>query len=66
MDFNFYNYSQIFRKNNPNFVYRELEGGHHLHLNTPEPVAQIINQFLAKDFPPSGGDALGGKPQFDM
>jgi len=57
---------KIFRKNNPNFVYRELEGGHHLHLNTPEPVAQIINKFLAKDFPPSGGDAIGGKPQFDM
>ena len=62
----FHNYSQIFRKNNPNFVYRELEGGHHLHLNTPEPVAQIINKFLAKDFLSSGGEAIGGKPQFDL
>ena len=66
VDNDIYNYSQIFRKNNPNFVYRELEGGHHLHLNTPQPVAQIINKFLAKDFPSFGGDALGGKPQFDM
>ena len=57
---------QKFRKNNPNFVYRELEGGHHLHLNKPEPVADIINKFLAKDFPSFGENDLEGKPQFDL
>jgi len=39
-----------FKQNNPNFILREVEGGHHLHLNTPELVAPIINKFLAKEF----------------
>ena len=41
---------KMFRQNNPHFQYRELPGGHHLHLNTPELVAPIINKFLEKDF----------------
>lgn len=57
---------KVFRNNNPNFVYRELEGGHHLHLNRAQPVADIINTFLAKEFPVSPDSDLEGKPQFDL
>jgi len=41
---------KVYRLHNPNFLYREVEGGHHLHLNTPELVAPLINSFLAKQF----------------
>eukprot|EP00090_Calanus_glacialis_P046277 TRINITY_DN9005_c0_g1_i1.p1 TRINITY_DN9005_c0_g1~~TRINITY_DN9005_c0_g1_i1.p1 ORF type:complete len:350 (-),score=102.57 TRINITY_DN9005_c0_g1_i1:108-1157(-) len=41
---------KVFMQNNPHFQYRELPGGHHLHLNTPELVAPVINKFLEKDF----------------
>ena len=42
---------KVYRNHNPNFVYRELEGGHHIHLNTPDKVSPLINKFLAKEFP---------------
>ena len=56
----------VFRKYNPNFVYRELEGGHHLHLNTPETVAPVINRFLDKKFDTSAAQEEEHKPQFDL
>ena len=56
----------VFRKYNPNFVYRELEGGHHLHLNTPETVAPNINRFLDKKFDTSAAQEEEHKPQFDL
>ena len=40
----------VFMENNPHFQYEQLPGGHHLHLNTPEIVAPVINTFLEKDF----------------
>lgn len=33
-------------KKNEKFVYREVEGNHHLHLNTPERVLPVILQFI--------------------
>eukprot|EP00092_Neocalanus_flemingeri_P035539 GFUD01038684.1.p1 GENE.GFUD01038684.1~~GFUD01038684.1.p1 ORF type:complete len:353 (+),score=113.90 GFUD01038684.1:250-1308(+) len=54
---------KIFRQNNPHFQYRELPGGHHLHLNTPELVAPIINKFLEKDFSDPDPDR---KAHFDL
>jgi len=57
---------KVFRKNNPNFVYRELAGGHHLHLNNPEPVAEIINKFMSKTYPVYRENDLEGRPQFDL
>lgn len=39
-----------FRNNNPKFCYREIEGGHHLHLNTPDIVAPVISEFLERNF----------------
>jgi len=53
---------KTYRNNNPNFVYRELEGGHHLHLNTPELVSTVINPFLEKKFPNPEAE----NPQFDL
>ena len=41
---------KVLRNNNPKFIYREVEGGHHVHLNHPEVVAPIINRFLEMDF----------------
>ncbi|XP_061393415.1 probable serine hydrolase [Musca vetustissima] len=32
----------------PNFVYHEVEGSHHVHLNEPEKVAPLIISFLEK------------------
>ena len=57
---------EIFRKYNCNFVYRELAGGHHLHLNTPEVVAPVINKFLAQKFDTSANLDKEHKPQFDL
>ena len=57
---------EIFRKYNSNFVYRELAGGHHLHLNTPEVVAPVINKFLAQKFDTSANLDEEHKPQFDL
>ena len=57
---------EVFRKYNPNFVYRELAGGHHLHLNTPEAVAPVINKFLAQKFDTSANLDEEHKPQFDL
>jgi len=37
---------EIYYKN-PKFVYREVEGNHHLHLNNPENVLPVINEFIA-------------------
>ena len=47
------NYDRLlknFRNNNPKFCYREIEGGHHLHLNTPDIVAPVISEFLERRF----------------
>jgi len=49
-DENFNRMLKVYRNNNPNFIYREVEGGHHLHLNTPEKVSVLINSFLEKTF----------------
>jgi pimeloyl-ACP methyl ester carboxylesterase len=40
---------QLYRQSNPMFCYRELEGGHHLHLNTPDTVAPVVNAFMEGD-----------------
>ena len=56
----------VFRRYNPNFVYREVEGGHHLHLNTPHTLAPIINTFLDKKFDTSETQEGEHKPQFDL
>eukprot|EP00088_Acartia_fossae_P016068 TRINITY_DN18964_c0_g1_i10.p1 TRINITY_DN18964_c0_g1~~TRINITY_DN18964_c0_g1_i10.p1 ORF type:complete len:357 (-),score=60.89 TRINITY_DN18964_c0_g1_i10:152-1183(-) len=61
-DENFERILKVYRNHNPNFIYREFEGGHHLHLNTPELIAPTINKFLEKDF----ADPEPEKSQFDM
>ena len=45
---------KVYSNNNPNFVFKKLEGGHHVHLNEPEKVAPLINSFLKKQFKDSG------------
>lgn len=35
-------------KKNPKFEYYEIDGSHHCHLNEPEKVSGIINQFINK------------------
>ena len=61
---------QVYQHNNPNFSYRQVVGGgHHLHLNTPELVSPLVNEFLLKQFAASGPDAPGGSdhsPPFDL
>jgi len=47
-DDNFDRLLKVYSHHNPNFAYIQVEGGHHLHLNTPELVSPIINQFLEK------------------
>jgi len=61
-DENFERLVKVYRNHNPNFVYRELEGGHHIHLNTPDKVSPLINKFLTKDFPSPDSENI----QFDM
>lgn len=43
----FYEVINILQKKN-NFEYHEIDGTHHVHLNEPAKVAQIINAFLKK------------------
>lgn len=43
----FYEVVDILKKKE-NFEYHEIEGTHHVHLNEPEKVSQIINAFLKK------------------
>ena len=45
---------KVYSNNNPNFVFKKVEGGHHVHLNEPEKVAPLINRFLKKQFKDSG------------
>jgi len=35
----------VYRKN-PHFIYEEVEGNHHVHLNVPEVLAAILEQFI--------------------
>ena len=39
---------KVYKNNNPNFEMHKIEGGHHVHLNNPERVSDLINGFLAK------------------
>lgn len=41
---------KVYQNNNPNFVYRIVTGGHHLHLNDPQKLKPIINEFLDRSF----------------
>ena len=45
---------KIYSNNNPNYVFKKVEGGHHVHLNEPEKVGPLINKFLKKKFKDSG------------
>ena len=45
---------KVYSNNNANFVFKHVEGGHHVHLNEPEKVAPLIVKFLKKDFKDSG------------
>lgn len=38
----------IVKKNNPNVEYHQVEGTHHLHLNTPENVGDLVRTFIEK------------------
>ena len=53
-----------YKTHNPNFAYYKVEGGHHLHLNTPEKVAPLVTKFLLQDFT-AEGDKIKEVP-FDM
>ena len=45
---------KIYSNNNPNYQFKKVEGGHHVHLNEPEKVSPLINKFLKKKFKDSG------------
>ena len=41
---------RIYADSVPNFEFRVVEGGHHVHLNEPEKVAPHVLSFLERDF----------------
>ena len=45
---------KVYTNNNPNFVFKKVEGGHHVHLNEPEKVGPLIVNFLKKQFRDAG------------
>lgn len=45
---------KVYSNNNPNFVFKQVEGGHHVHLNEPEKVGPLVAKFLKKVFKDSG------------
>ena len=47
---------KVMRNNNPDFVYETLAGGHHVHMDSPDEVAAIINNFLGRPFDNSGSE----------
>jgi pimeloyl-ACP methyl ester carboxylesterase len=40
---------KLFEETNTRFEYVEVHGGHHVHINHPERVASLINDFLLRD-----------------
>jgi len=48
--------------NNPDFEYRKLAGGHHVHMNQPEVVATEVNRFLEKEFAMKGTESKENAP----
>lgn len=50
---NYFEILDILKKTNPNFEYYNIEGKHHLHLNEPEKVIGIVNEFINRHRPPS-------------
>jgi hypothetical protein len=48
--------------NNPDFQYRTLTGGHHVHMNKPELVAKEVNKFLKKQFTNKGTESRENAP----
>lgn len=40
----------VWKKTNANFEWHKVDGTHHVHLNTPERIADIIANFLRKHF----------------
>ena len=47
---------KIYINNNPNFEFKEVEGGHHVHLNSPEKIAPLILRFFNKKFTDDGSE----------
>lgn len=43
---NYHKVLDIIKKTAKKFEYHEIDGTHHVHLNEPEKVAPIINEFL--------------------
>lgn len=43
-----YELMKLIKDQNPNFEFYELEGTHHVHMNSPEKVAEIISPFICK------------------
>ena len=39
---------KVYMNHNPNFEMHKIEGGHHVHLNEPQKVIGLINEFLLK------------------
>jgi len=48
-------YYTIFERQSRIFRDVDLDGTHHLHMNNPEPVGKVINQFLADSFKLTSG-----------
>ncbi|KAK9502102.1 hypothetical protein O3M35_012696 [Rhynocoris fuscipes] len=46
------------KKNCRSFRYHVIDGKHHLHLNEPEKISEIISTFLTAVEPQSGGDPI--------
>lgn len=53
---------RVYQNNNPNFVFKTVEGGHHVHLNEPDKIAPEINSFLNKQFNESGTESKQNLP----
>jgi molybdopterin-guanine dinucleotide biosynthesis protein A len=46
----------VMKNNNSDFVYKTIEGGHHVHMDKAADVAKIVSKFLASPFTNSGSE----------
>ncbi len=52
--------TDVYRNSNQNFALKNIDGGHHVHMEKPKEIAEMVAKFFAKDFKPKNPDRDSG------
>ena len=55
-------FHQVYLNNNPDFEYKSINGGHHVHMDNAPDVASIVQTFLDKKFKGKGTEDKENMP----